>query len=293
VPQSVSINFMSEPIRLGAYFPLDKESVGRSFAYATRIAFVGANGSPVNNDRYPAIQSLSGNSPPQDSLIMNTQQGGTSNFNQVINATMSQGLHQMEALRAALGNYHSSLIANFAGEEMTVAQAVEVIIRCKVSSSTAPYHTESSASLVSYNSPSIFESFINSIFDIGNNIVGGVSNLIGGVSGLGSGLLASPLVQNVGSTLISDFLLQRKAINIPNHVKRIAAASPPASVGVHPIMFKAKNIVACKLAAKKLAAMNVVHTVLPDDPPEVDYDAIAERVKDLLTMSQFSKITLA
>jgi len=279
---NVNLNFQYEPRRLGAYMRLDRESVGRAFAYATRISITGVNAQTLDNDKYPCIQSLSGNSAIQDALIMNSQQGPDSVTNKNFQAAMSRGLHILEALHSTLGPMHSALIANFSGSEMMAAAAVMIILHDLKVVTLAPYHTDKSASNLTYNSPNIFEQILTTISEIGTGLATGVGHLIGGV------------LQNPGvPPMIGGFLAARDSIQVPNYVTQLARGNPIGDFHVNRVQLNKTNESSVKFSLAKLAKMPIVHAV--GKPAGVDYDRIITdtilRLKSQLTVTDFEKIT--
>lgn len=279
----VLTNFSYDQIRLSAYFNLDAESVGRSFAYATRISIVGPGGQAAYFDRFPVIQSLPGNSSTQNQLVYNTQEGPDSTYNKAVQSK-STTLHNTEAVHAALGPMHSAIIAdNFAGIELPVPQAVTLVIRSKKHSVTAPYHTEQSASVTSYNSPNVIEDFFGTIFDIGTGIVTGIGHLIGGAVG---GDNAGGIIANVGANLITDWI-SRKKINVHPAVRKVAR-STNAMVAVKPLDRKTQ-LYAAEKSWEALKKMGIRAPISLVDEPQIDYDKLLTRIRDTLTMTEFTK----
>jgi hypothetical protein len=283
----INLVFRYVPQKLGSYFPLDKESVGRSFAYTPRVSF--------NNvaDRFPSLQAIGGNSSVQDALIANTQLGPGSSYNRVVQAKLTDGLDPVEACRSALGAFHVDIIPNFAGDEMVTYKAIELIFQCKQFVSVAPYHTEHAASLTSYNSPNIFDSFMRSIFDIGDRLIGTVGNVLGSVSGSGGGSfigdLAGGVISNVllnkfgGASYSSDFASPavKPAIvaKIPKSFRKIVTTVKP----VDNLKIRATNQ---KAVAKSLVALqkcNIQHS-LPDSPHVPTTEEIAKMVLGQLSL---------
>jgi len=90
----------------------------------------------------------------------------------------------IECLRAVLGPQQSNQVNSFSSLTYTVPQAVDVISKGKRLLTIAPYHSASSASLTSYNSPSLWDDFWGAIGDVGNFVAGAAGKFVGGAIGL-------------------------------------------------------------------------------------------------------------
>lgn len=280
-----NLNFRYAPQKLGAYFPLDKESVGRSFAYTPRISFNAVA------DKFPTLQAIGGNSSVQDALISNTQLGPGSAYNRMVQAKMTDGLDPIASARSALGSYHVDIIPNFAGEEMVTWMAIEMILKFKNFVSVAPYHVEHTASLTSYNSPNIFEQFVNSILDIGERIVGGVGNIIGSVASLGGGELIGEIAGGVASKFLFGALGRGDVTDFkrPFSVPAIKALPKPLSKHVTRVVtpnldkIKSVNDKAHKKSVVAFSKITVKHEPVPVTLPshsDIDIDFITQQVLD-------------
>jgi hypothetical protein len=281
----INLNYRYIPQKLGSYFPLDKESVGRSLAYSPRTSFNSVA------DRFPSLQAIGGNSSVQDALVANTQMGPGSAYNRIVQAKLTEGLNAIESCRAALGAFHVDIIPNFSGDEMVTYLAVELIYECKKFVSVAPYHTEHAASLTSYNSPNVFESFINTILDIGDRIVGTIGNVVGSVTGSGGG----SFIGEIAGGLVSNLLMKQLGTTSQVHSFDVPAV-PPQIKPVAPVFKKIVTTVSpvdrnkIKIHnEKKIAVTNAILAKLPvkrflDIPqqPQPNPDQIANLVLGML-----------
>lgn len=290
--QLVALNYSYDQMRLGAYFPLDRESIGRSFAYATRISIVGVGGVSINFDKFPAIQSLSGNSATQNPLVYNTQLGPDSDYNKMVQVKESGALTKIEAVRSALGQMQANVIGNFSGDEYTVPQAIDYILTAKSYSSTAPYHTETSASLVTYNSPNAFQGLFDGLLGLGSTLLGGVGHLVGGI-------LNTPVVADVASNVLSNGIsrylnlsqeqqVARKKIKTHPQLLKLVKVSNETKI-LTPGQFRAKNLKSVEYSKKALDKMGLQMRQI-EAPVEIDYDKLFDMFQQRLSMSEFTRL---
>jgi len=280
----VTMNYRIVQTKVGSYFPLDKESVCRIFAYCPRLG--------INNsvDRFPSTQNVGGNSAVQDALIANTQMGPNSNYNRSVQAKLGMpGMDNISAARAVLGAMHLDIVPNFAGDEYLVWQVIEIILRCRKRVTVAPYHSESSSSLTSYNSPNFISEFLGSLFDIGDRVVRTVGGLVGGVA---SGGTLLDFASNVASNYLSSkfpmlaSVPQKKKPAVPAAFKSIVIVPPPR---VDTRKLLGANLKSVAISQKEIAKLSIVHQTLP--PPEPDYGEIANRVSELMLARKFTRST--
>jgi hypothetical protein len=169
------------PTKLGAYYPYDKESAGRCFSYSCRYT-------PFENDQWPAVQSFSGNSAAVTQLINYTSAGGDSNYiRDVQSKRTAHEVSMIEAVRAVVGPIQFNQVIAFSGLRYTVPRAIMIITKSKKLLVTTPYHSPSSASLTSYNSPSLWDDFWGFIGDVGDRVASIGGHFVGGI--LGGGLM--------------------------------------------------------------------------------------------------------
>jgi len=171
--QSVDVLYKLEPTRLGTYFPFDRESTGRAFCYGMRIE------QTPGASKWPYVQSVTSMGQPIDAIIEQTCLAGGAMFTRAV-ATKLDKLSQLDAVRAVLGDQFANIIVNsFSAKTFTVPDAMIIVSITKRGITVAPYHSAASASLVTFNSPSLLDQIWGAIVDVGK----GFGEIVGSAVG--------------------------------------------------------------------------------------------------------------
>jgi len=275
----IKMNFKLVSQSLGTYFRVDKESVGRCFAYSPRISTLNIA------DRYPTVQNLGGNSPVQDPLIENTQLGPGSNFNRAVQ-TKQEKMTGLSAVRSILGIMHINILPNFAADDLYAYQAFEMVLNTRKQVSMAPYHDEIGHSMFQMNSPDIFSQLISGLFDVGDRLVTTVGNTVGNLLGGGGGNILTSVFSDIAGGYIADRFPGIKMPKLPKQYNNmlIKVGAPPDSV-----VLKKNNVAACLSLSKKFASLSVKHSVADD---KQSHDELVEQITMAVT-KQLSKRVLS